>query len=350
VARLEQGIEELAAKFVCVRAVQMRGLDTAQYQFDWDLTWAALLMHPDGTIYGRYGSRIGIKEQSEKLYSAEALKNAMRRALDLHAKHAQVKDSLKPKLGKSFGWKTPETAPSLADRFAKNDTLPKDCIHCHHVWKGVRRSMLMAKKPLPDNLVYLYPMPDTWGMQIDASHGTRVRQVVKDSLADKAGIREGDVVEAIDGAPMLSLADIQFVLQNCADNANLKVEVSRGGGRVACTVNLCGDWRKATDFTWRESTWEIRPGMKLEPLSADERAKAGLKDGGLKIGFMGPQSPSRKAGFRDGDILMSVGGQPVPATEKEYLALLRQKFLVGQKLKWLIFRDGKKTDVSMELP
>jgi len=35
----------------------MKNIDLAQFQFDYDLTWAVIFLNVDGTVYGRYGSR-----------------------------------------------------------------------------------------------------------------------------------------------------------------------------------------------------------------------------------------------------------------------------------------------------
>ncbi|KAF0246637.1 MAG: PDZ/DHR/GLGF domain-containing [Planctomycetota bacterium] len=348
-ARLEGGIGDLAKDFVCVRVIQMRGIDTSVFQFDYDLTWCGFFLNADLTVYGRYGSRNAGRDKSDQLMSVDGLKAALTKALALHKNYPANKATLKAKTGKPYAQKLPETMPAIADQF-KQDDLPKKCIHCHHVWRGIRRTMMNAKQVLPDTLIYLYPFPDSFGMQMETADGTKVRQVVKDSIADKAGVKAGDEVEAVSGTPIVSLADIQFILQNCADNENLKVEVARGGEKKSLTANLCGDWRKSTDFTWRDSCYDLRIGFQSEALTADERKQAGLKDGGLKIKPMYAQSPAKKAGFQDGDILLSVGGQPIPATEREFLALLRQKFLVGQKLKFALHRGGKKTDLTMDLP
>ena len=41
---------------MCVRVKNMAGVDLALYRFDYDLTFAALLMNADGTIYHTYGT------------------------------------------------------------------------------------------------------------------------------------------------------------------------------------------------------------------------------------------------------------------------------------------------------
>ncbi len=44
-------------RFVCVRIIQANGMDLSQFQFDFDLTFAAFFMNADKTLYGRFGTR-----------------------------------------------------------------------------------------------------------------------------------------------------------------------------------------------------------------------------------------------------------------------------------------------------
>ena len=57
--RPKSPLEALQQQFVCVRLVQMNGLDLSLFQFDYDQTLAALFLNADGTVYGRYGTRAG---------------------------------------------------------------------------------------------------------------------------------------------------------------------------------------------------------------------------------------------------------------------------------------------------
>ncbi|SVB76452.1 uncharacterized protein METZ01_LOCUS229306, partial [marine metagenome] len=57
VAKDNQRIKELAGKhFISLRQVEMKGVDLSQFQFDYDLSWAAMFINADGTVYGRYGT------------------------------------------------------------------------------------------------------------------------------------------------------------------------------------------------------------------------------------------------------------------------------------------------------
>src|SRR5688572_161842 len=59
----EPRVRRLMDQFVCVRVPQANGMDLSLYQFDYDMSLAAFLMRADGTIYGRFGTRSGQKDE-----------------------------------------------------------------------------------------------------------------------------------------------------------------------------------------------------------------------------------------------------------------------------------------------
>lgn len=347
VARLADGLDEVSGEFVLVRIINMRAVDTSVFNFDFDLSWAGFFMNADLTIYGRYGTR---KDGGDSQFSTTALKESMKRALAIHKGYPSNRSTLAPKNVKTVApAKFPEDMPSLKSQFSTPE-IPKGCIHCHHVWKGVRRSLQVEKKPLPNNLLWVYPMPDAVGISIDPADGVKVTSVAAGTPAAKAGVQADDVVSAINGAPVGSIADFQFALQNTPDQSSLKLEVLRDGAKKTLTLALSGDWRKAADFSWRASTGDIRIGMQMTPLTDDERKAAGLKSGGIKVKSAGPKGPAGMAGFLAGDVITAMNGQPVPEKETDFVALIRQKYLPGQKLKISIVRGGKRQDIDMSVP
>ncbi len=346
-ARLGDGLDELSKGFVLVRIIQMRGVDTAIFNFDFDLSWAGFFINADMTVYGRYGSR---RDGGDSLFSTSGLKEAMTKALAIHKGYPANRPSLASKNIKASNLgKMPEQMPAIEVQF-RNPDIPRNCIHCHHVWKGVRRSRMSDKKPIPDNLLWVYPMPDAIGITIDVADGAKIASVAAGTPAAKAGAQAGDVILSINGAPMLSIADFQFVLHNSPDQATLKVQVQRGAECKALSIAIAGDWRKAADFTWRTSANDLRLGMQMESLTDADRSAAGLRAGGLKVRNAGPKGPAGMAGFRAGDVIIALNGQPMPDKETDFLSVIRQKFLPGQKIKLTIVRGGKKQDISMDVP
>src|SRR5262245_6723799 len=57
VARRDPIIRDLLDEYVCVRIVQANTIDLTRFQYDFDQSFAVILMNVDGTIYGRFGTR-----------------------------------------------------------------------------------------------------------------------------------------------------------------------------------------------------------------------------------------------------------------------------------------------------
>ena len=83
VAKNNQRIKHLTQEaFVAVRQVEMQGVDLSQFQFDYDLNWAAMFINADGTVYARYGTQSA--KGAAAYNSIESRENPKRRVLALH--------------------------------------------------------------------------------------------------------------------------------------------------------------------------------------------------------------------------------------------------------------------------
>lgn len=76
---------------------------------------------------------------------------------------------------------------------------------------------------------------------------TRERATVTDidrhSPAEKAGIQVGDRIVRFGGQPVISWADVQWVLHTAADAIPIPVELDRSGKRIDASLVLPPGWR-----------------------------------------------------------------------------------------------------------
>lgn len=70
-----------------------------------------------------------------------------------------------------------------------------------------------------------------------------VTYIDKNSPAEKAGIQEGDRIVRFGGQPVVSWADVQWVLWIADDAAPVKVELDRAGKTVETQILLPAGWR-----------------------------------------------------------------------------------------------------------
>src|SRR5438876_8257996 len=347
-------------KFVCVRVVQANALDLALFQFDYDLTFAVFFMNADRTIYGRYGSRSDRKDATKDI-SIAGLGEALVAALDLHKHYPANKASLAGKQPRPARFKTPDEFPSLRGKYqAKLDyegKVVQSCLHCHQVRDAERRFFRDDRKPIPDEVLYPFPMPDAIGLSIDSKTKARVKGVAAGSAAYEAGIKAGDEIVTLDGQPIHSIADMQWVLYNAGQPARLPAQVRRGRGRSTLELRLDKDWRRHCDIAWRATTWDLRRmaggGLLLDEATAEERKLAKLPSDVLAlrvnhVGEYGEHAVAKKAGFRKDDILVSVGGLTGRMTESELIGYLLRNNMPGDKIPVTVLRAGERVD--LELP
>jgi serine protease Do len=354
-------VQSLLSKFVCVRSVHANGMDLSLFQFDYDQSWAAFFLNADLTIYGRYGTR-SHQTESESDVSLEGFAKALTGALELHNQYPQIKESLAAKRGPDSAVSVPEELPSLKGKFGSKlnyeGKVVQSCIHCHQVGEGLRTMNRVPGSPLPDKILYPYPHPKSLGMILDPKEKAKVARVEPESIAAKSGFQAGDELVALENQPLLSIADIQWVLHNTGDTANLAAEVLRNGNPQVLQLQLTKGWRQLSDISWRATSWELRRmatgGLLLEELPAAEREQAKLSNGELAlrvkhVGQYGPHAAAKQAGFQKGDILVALNGDIHRITESQLLAEMINKHRPGEKIPVTVLRDGKKVELKLPI-
>jgi S1-C subfamily serine protease len=187
---------------------------------------------------------------------------------------------------------------------------------------------------------------------------TGVAAIRDGGIASRGGLKVGDEIVVMDGQPLVSVADLSWVLHRFPDVGTLPVTVKRGGESLDLSLDLPQGWRaKGSANGKRVGYWPMRAmafgGMKLENL--DETGRKELEIGSevlaleaLHVGEYGKHAAAKKAGFRKGDVIVEVDGSTAPLTEIELLAknLLERK--PGEKVPVVVLRDGAR--VALEMP
>ncbi len=347
-------------KFVCVPIVQANRLDLSLFQFDYDLTFGVFFLNADRTVYGRYGSRSS-HDEAESDISLEGFREAMRGALMLHAAYPANKESLAGKQPKKIAQDTPDDFPSLRGKFGLSldysGKVAKSCLHCHQIRDAERLAFRNSGKAMSDKLLLPYPMPDTIGLSMDPKARATVASVAKGSIAESAGLRKGQVIVKLNGQPILSTADMQWVLHHSEDVDKLTVTVRGENGLKDHKLDLPAGWRRATSIDWRVSSWDLgrmaTGGVRLESLTSAERREAGIAAGTLAlrarhVGQYNAHAAAKRAGFRKGDIFIQVGDFKTDMSEAELFANILQQKPKGSKIPTVVLRDGKR--VKLMLP
>ncbi len=358
VVQRDPQVRELLDKFVCVRIVHANGMDLSQFQFDYDQSWAAFFLNADMTIYGRYGTRSHQTESKDDV-SLEGFSKALSGALELHAQFPNNKAVLTAKRGPTSEIKVPEQFPSFKGKYgAKLDyegKVVQSCIHCHQVGEALRLTPRTAGQPISEKILYPYPNPKILGLILDPKEKAKVKQITAGSSADQDGFREGDEIVTLAGQPLLSIADVQWVLHHAGETGKLTAEVLRDDKRQSLTLTLAKGWRHREDISWRATSWDLRRmtlgGLLLEPLPEDKLNELKLSRDQLAlqvkhVGQYGDHAVAKRAGFLKDDVLISIDGDRSPLTESGVMARLLQTKRPADRITVTVLRGSQR----LELP
>jgi hypothetical protein len=352
-------MRDLAGRFVRLRIVTMAGVDLSLFQFDPFLSWSVLFLNGDRTIYGRYGCADPATKRSvagsNPNHTVAGLEAAMRRALEVHAGYAKDPEAWAPRLAGKRGpgppWRYAERTPAAVrhgrGKVAVGDG-EKGCFHCHEVHRAVVDSMFMEKRPIPDSMLWVHPRPSVLGLEFDRERCARVTAVEPGSLAARAGLEPGDDLEAMAGQPLLSPADVRWVLHNFPDGGgDLPVEVLRGGKASTRVLSLPAGWRRKEDFVWR---------YRLAGYASWLWAGVGFRDdpGGVLVDRRSPdwfKKPNRdgRSALRPGDLVVEVDGRKGMDRSALLAYLMREKAL-GSTVTMVVVRGGKRETVKFRIP
>ncbi|MFO0912514.1 MAG: Trx7/PDZ domain-containing (seleno)protein [Pirellulales bacterium] len=352
-------LKPLLEQFVRARVVATNGLDLSIFQFDTDQSWAMFLLNADGTIYGRFGTRSHHSEWIGDV-SVEGMAEAMRGALELHGKVAEHRDALAAKRGSQPEFDRPEKLPAhqgkYTDQLDWQGKVVPSCIHCHQIGDAQRGLALSRQGRLTDEQLFPFPHPKTVGLVMNPAERAVVTEVMPGSDAERAGIRQGDRINRMAGQPLLSIADIQWVLhQTPASGGKIPMELERDGKTVDLQLELPAQWRRRDDISWRASTWELRRralgGLYLIPLTAKQREATGLTEDqlALKVEHAGKYAPhdlAYRAGVHDGDVVVAFDGQTNAVRETDLIAATLDNRVPGDKLTLTVLRDGQRQELS----
>ncbi len=349
-------------QFVCVRMPQVNNIDLTRFQFDYDLTLAIFFMNADGTVYGRFGTRTSVDDATDDI-SLEGLAESMAAVLKLHEGYPNNKKYLDGKQAKPSDYKRPNDFPQLRGKYKDNidydsSKVVQSCLHCHQIRDAHRAVYRSASKPIPDRILYPYPMPDVLGLHLDPKHRAKVAKVDRGSWAAKAELEPGDEILTLEGQAIVSTADVQWVLHHAPDQGQLDALLSRGVDVVHTTLTLPKDWRHASKIDWRVTSWSLRRmgtgGMKVEAASNEVRRRAKLQDGQMALlvkhtGKYGQHAVAHRAGVKVNDVVVAFDGRTDLMNDSQLLAYSAKNTKPNQLVSVVVMRGSQRLEFKLKM-
>jgi len=156
------------------------------------------------------------------------------------------------------------------------------------------------------------------------SEGVFVQSVQPGGPAEKAGLKETDIITAVNGKPIRNGNELVNIVSVTPVGTPLDLSIIRNGKRENVKV-IVGDLSQVFPerFGGTKESEQSKPeattvsfGMSIQNLSEQQRSSLGVKEkGGVQVVEVDPDSFAEEVGLLQGDIILSLNRQPVSSTE-----------------------------------
>ena len=153
--------------------------------------------------------------------------------------------------------------------------------------------------------------------------GALVGEVVSNGPAAKAGIKEGDVITAVNGQPVTNANGLTMAISTTAPGIKVDLELLRDGKKehISAKTGERPNSRKARTpeaFSKNNDDEGVLNGVAVNDIDRETRAQMNLpaRLKGAVITEVEPESAAARAGLRAGDVILEINKQPVTSAQE----------------------------------
>lgn len=185
---------------------------------------------------------------------------------------------------------------------------------------------------------------------VTGSNGAVVTDVKEEGPADKAGIKQGDVILSFQGTPIEDAVTLQRAVTRSAVGSKATVKVMRDGQEkeLAITIAELPDNPQVAKVEPGPSDQPLA-GLAVQELDRDTAQELGLKGKvhGVVVTSVDPESDAERAGLMPGDVIREINRKPVTSIKEFDQAASHLK--KGQTVLVLINRRGASLYLSAKI-
>ncbi len=209
--------------------------------------------------------------------------------------------------------------------------------------KVVRGYLGIGIQDLNQNLAKSFHVKD--------AKGALVSDVKEDSPADKAGLKQGDVITEYQGFPVEDAVVLQRLVTRTAVGSKVPLKVIRDGREQELTVTIGEqpDTTKIAKADSGEAAEYAFAGVAVQDLDPDTAKELGLpgKPQGVVVTSVEPDSSAEKAGLMPGDVIREINRKPVKSVKD--FEKLSSDVKKGENVLILVNRRGSSLFLSAKI-
>jgi len=149
---------------------------------------------------------------------------------------------------------------------------------------------------------------------LESAKGAIVAQVTPDSPASRGGVKQGDVINELNGKKIVNGSALQVAVSEMPPGTKIALGVTRDGKPVTLDLTV-GEYHGKNEVAANDNGGGPRSGklgLAVSDLTPQARQQANVPDDvhGVLVNNVRPASPADDAGIQPGDVILEVNRKP----------------------------------------
>lgn len=174
--------------------------------------------------------------------------------------------------------------------------------------------------------------------------GVLVYQVLPDSPASKAGLKDGDIIKAYEGQPVRHSRELIDQVTNAAAGRKVALDILRDGKRHTLQVEI-GERPTEGELAGSGGTTEVWRGLRAGALTPEALERLNVPPGttGVVVMEVEPESPAEQAGLHPGDVMSEINRMRIEhlADYHRVIAQVKGNALVKTNRGYVVVKAGE---------
>lgn len=154
---------------------------------------------------------------------------------------------------------------------------------------------------------------------LDRPEGALIAEVVPDSPAAKAGLRQGDVILSYNGINVENRVALRNAVAMMNPGTKVKFQVNREGKTIPIQVEV---GTHPTNLAQEGQALNQRLGLEVQDLTSEIAQKLGyVQDAGVVVSKVSPNGPAALVGLQPGSLILKINHKPVASSQEFKKAL-----------------------------
>ena len=198
--------------------------------------------------------------------------------------------------------------------------------------------------------VVIQPLTPELAKHFGVKKGVLVAQVVKGGPAEKAGIKSGDIIIAVNDKPVSKISQLQKYVMRNPPGTKIKITVIRNGEKKDIYVKT-GSWDGEEVTSANMQEMEAKYGIIVKDITPDlvERYRIPKVPYGVFVLGVKYGSVAEEAGVRTGDVILTINRKPVRSAQDFWKEIKKAEKEGRDSVLLFIQRGGSKIFTVMPI-